>query len=169
MRTLLLRSITLTVLMAGACQLSAQDDEVPPPSAERMKEMKAQKSAYITSQLGLTPEEAQQFWPIYNEFDAKQEQIRKEMRELMKGARDGDDGISEAEADQLLDKGLLNRQKEIDLEKSYVERFKKSIGAVKTLKLRKAERDFNKEVLKRFRERMEDRRGPAGEGRPGRR
>jgi len=156
----MLRTIFLPALMLlGATFSNAQDDELPASTPERMKEIKAQKSAYITTQLSLTPEEAQQFWPIYNEFEGKQEQLRKDLRELMKAAKADGATLSEGEAAQLLDKGLLNRQKELELEKSYLERFKKSIGSVKTLKLKKAERDFNKEVLKRFRERMEERRG----------
>ncbi len=57
---------------------------------------------------------------------------------------------------------MVNRQKELDLEKTYTERFKKAIGAVKTVQLRKAEHDFNREVLRKFRDRMEDRRGKEG-------
>ena len=33
--------------------------------------MKALKTAHITDQLDLTSAEAEKFWPIYNEFDAK--------------------------------------------------------------------------------------------------
>lgn len=164
MRTLLFRTLPLAAsLLIGAVNINAQDDDMPPPSGERLKEIKAQKSAYITSRLELTPEQAQQFWPIYNEMDEKQDALRKEMRELHKNAK-GDSTLTEAEASQIIEKGLQNRQKELDLEKAYAERFKKSIGAVKTLKLKKAERDFNKEVLKRFRDRMEDRKGPGGDG-----
>ncbi len=164
MRTLLFRTLPLAAtLFIGAMSVHGQDDDMPPPSGERLKEIKAQKSAYITLRLELTPEQAQQFWPIYNEMDDKQDALRKEMRELHKGAK-GDSTLTEVEADQILDKALQTRQKELDLEKIYSERFKKSIGAVKTLKLKKAERDFNKEVLKRFRDRMEDRKGPGGDG-----
>ncbi|MBL7952252.1 MAG: Spy/CpxP family protein refolding chaperone [Flavobacteriales bacterium] len=164
MRTLLFRTLPLAAtLLIGSLNVNAQDEDMPPPSGERLKEIKAQKSAYITSRLELTPEQAQQFWPIYNEMDEKQDALRKEMRELHKSAK-GDSTLTEAEASQILDKALQTRQKELDLERTYSERFKKSIGAVKTLKLKKAERDFNKEVLKRFRDRMEERKGPGGDG-----
>lgn len=166
MRTLLFRTLPLaTSLVIGAFGAHAQEDDMAPPAGERLKEIKAQKSAYITAKLELSPEQAQQFWPIYNEMDDKQDALRKEIRELHKGTQ-GDTTLTEAEASQILDRALQTRQKELDLEKAYSERFKKSIGAVKTLKLKKAERDFNKEVLKRFRDRMDDRKGPGGEGRP---
>lgn len=169
MRTLLFRTLPLAAaVLLGVTAAHAQNEDMPPPSGERLKEIKAQKSAYITAQLGLTPEQAQQFWPIYNEYDEKQDALRKETRDMLNDVREGGTAMTEADASRILDKGLENRQKELDLEKAYAERFKKCIGAVKTLKLRKAERDFNKEVLKRFRDRMEERREGDG-GRPGRR
>jgi len=120
----------------------------------------------FTARLELTPEEAQQFWPIYNEFDDKQDVIRKEMRELFRG-QDEEAELNETEAAQVLDKGLQLRQREIDLERGYLEKFKKAIGARKTMLLRKAEHDFNREVLRKFRDRMDERRH--GDGPPPRR
>ncbi|MEO8588680.1 MAG: hypothetical protein ABI432_04875 [Flavobacteriales bacterium] len=163
------RTLLALVLLTGTSFIHAQDDDMPPPSEERMKEIKAQKSAYLTTKLSLTPEQAQTFWPIYNQFDEEREAVRREMRDLIKGARKNGAAMTEAQASELLEKGIASRQRELDLEKAYTERFKKNIGAVKTVELHKAERDFNKEVLRRYRERMEERKGaPGGERQPGR-
>lgn len=152
----LTRTFALATVLFSVITLVAQPD-MPPPTPERLREIKAQKSAFITARLELTPEEAQQFWPIYNEFDDKQDVIRKEMRELFRGPVE-DAELNETEAAQVLDKGLQLRQREIDLERSYLEKFKKAIGARKTMLLRKAEHDFNREVLRKFRDRMDERR-----------
>ncbi len=163
MKNLMNRILLLTALAVSSTSIiHAQEEGLPPLSDERMKEIKAQKSAYITSKLSLTPDEAQKFWPIYNEMDEKQDAIRKEMREMHKDQKKDGVEMTEAEATQLIDKALTNRQKELDLEKAYAEKFKKSIGAVKTVQLKKAERDFHREVLKKFRERMEDKRDGGG-------
>jgi len=161
MKHLLNRILLSLLLLSSVLPATAQPDT--PPSAERMREIQAQKSAYITAQLQLTPEEAQRFWPVYNEFDEKQDALRKEMRGLFKAPL-GEKELSESEAAALLEKGLQQRQKEIDLERSYLDRFKQSIGAVKTLRLRKAEHDFNREVLRKFRDRGEE--GPPPPRRP---
>jgi len=164
MRTFIIRLLPAIILVMSGISTSAQSDDDTPP--ERLREIKAQKSAFITARLELTPEEAQQFWPIYNEFDDKQASLRKDLRALLKDPANGA-GMSEAEAAGLLEKGLQFRQREVDLEKSYAERFKKCIGAVKTLRLRKAEHDFNREVLRKLKDRMQQR-GANGDG-PGRR
>ncbi len=160
-RTLLL----VIVPMLALSTMAQPDDMPPPPSAERLKEIKAQKAAYLTTKLELTETEAQQFWPIYNAFDDAYDVLRKEQHDLHRAARNA----SEADAEALLDKTLAHRQRELDLERTYTERFKKSIGAVKTLKLQKAERDFHREVLRRFKERMDDREGAGRDGPPHRR
>lgn len=145
----ILRPFLFTLIAGIAGMAHAQDGE-PGISPDKMKEIKAQKSAFITQRLALSPEEARTFWPIYDQYDAEMEAVRKEMRS---GRRDrkGSGTLTEADASKAIDEILKNRQDQLDIRKRYVEEFKKSIGAVKTLALEGAERDFNRELLKRMR------------------
>lgn len=162
MNTIFRLPILLLLMCTATFAAQAQEDDMPALSGERLKEIKAQKTAYLTTKLGLTTEEAQRFWPVYNEYDDAREKLRKEMRDLHKSGKE-EGGLTEATAKVMLTKGLDIRTRELELERTYSERFSKSIGALKTVQLVKAERDFNKEVLRRFRDRMEERR----DGRPG--
>ncbi len=114
----------------------------------------------------LSPAEAEKFWPVYNQYDKETEANRKEMRAEHKAAKK-DTELTEAEASAAIDKELAGRQKELDIRKKYAAEFKKTIGAVKTLKLAKAERDFRKELIKRMRDRMGDRQEGGGGRRQG--
>lgn len=151
------RILKTRLVLAGALLFAipsfAQDDDMP-GGADRLKELKAQKAAYITSKLGFTAEEAQRFWPVYNEFDEAREQLRKEMRDMHRSTKEGV-VLSDAQATDILRKQQANREKELTMERTYSDRFVKTIGAPKTLDLYKAERDFNREVLHRFKERRE--------------
>jgi Skp family chaperone for outer membrane proteins len=160
----------LCMLALGlALVAKAQDDELAPLPEGRIQEIKAQRTAFLTQRLDLTPAEAEKFWPVFNQYDKEIEAVRKDMREQHRSLRkDGE--LSESEASAVLDKELASRQKELDIRKKYAAEFKRTIGAVRTVKLGKAERDFHRELLKRMRDRMEDRRGGTGPGgRPGRR
>ena len=161
--------VYILALLLGASPLlvTAQEPPAPELSADRMKEIEAQRSAYITTALSLTPEEAQRFWPLYNEMATKRHGLRKEDRELHRGLRKNEKDPSEAEAEDILEKSLTIKARGLELERSYTERFKNAIGAVKTVKLNKAERDFHREVLKKYKERMEERR-PAPKEKDGR-
>ena len=46
------------------------------------EEIEAQKRAYFTEKLNLTVEEAEKFWPLYNEFQDKRRALRAKRREL---------------------------------------------------------------------------------------
>src|SRR5690554_6683127 len=52
--------------------------------AEHRKKMEAQKVAYLTREMELTPEEAKSFWPVYNTYRSELESITKrvESREV---------------------------------------------------------------------------------------
>lgn len=152
MHTLLFRTLLVSALSFCATTfVSAQDDDHQPPSAERLQEIRAQRSAYLTTRLKLSPDEAQRFWPVYNEFDEAREKLRGEMRELMRGRNDAAKPVGEQEASKALDRGLDIRQRELDLERDYKDRFVKLIGAERTLALHRAEREFQKDMLRRYR------------------
>ena len=147
-----LKYLLIGISIANASVAFAQDDDAPPIREERMKEIKAQKSAYLTRKMNLSPEEAQRFWPIYNQMDeelgAARREHRKYMRELLKKAEP-----TEAEANEFLDRELAMEEKQLAVKKKYDPQLRKAIGAQKLVQLHQAERDFHREVMKRFRER----------------
>ncbi len=147
----LLRHAVLSAAIALAGATFAQDDD-PPIPPDRLQEVKAQRSAYLTQKMGLTPEEAQRFWPVYNQYDMEKEALRTERRDAMHSMR-ADKDLTDAEAAGHIERALASQQRELDLRKRYSAEFIKVIGARKTLELNRAERDFNRELLRRMRDR----------------
>lgn len=163
MSTMIIRNLLSAVALCTPVLLLAQEPEPQIPE-EKLQEIKAQKVAYLTQKMDLTPEESQKFWPVYNQYDKELEALRKERREAHKAVKK-DVELTEAEASAAIDKELASQQKELDVRKKYTTEFKKNVGAVKTMKLFRAERDFNRELLGRMRDRQQGGRG--AEGRPG--
>jgi hypothetical protein len=70
--TAITKKLLITILMATTLTVAfAQNNDngtpPPPPSwDDAKKQFKSEKVAYITSGMGLTVEEAQKFWPLYN-------------------------------------------------------------------------------------------------------
>lgn len=121
---------------------------------EKREKVKALKVAYITEQLELTPEEAQKFWPIYNTFDDKQAELRHEkMRAILNRFQPGSvDKLSEKEASTLLAQMEKIEEDLFNLRKKFIKDLQGIISAKKIIKLKKAEEDFNRELLKQMRE-----------------
>jgi len=146
--------LALVTLLLPAFGMFAQTDDAPALSEERLREVKAQRIAFLTSRLKLTPEEAQVFWPLYNAYDEARETNRKEMRRSLRSKDGAGTTLTEQQAQERLNKGLELRQRELDLERNYKDRFVKTIGAVRTVELVRAEHDFDREVLRKIRERL---------------
>ena len=119
--------------------------------------MKARKAAFLTQRLSLTPEKAQQFWPVYNEYEQKMHELRTANREVMKPS--GSNQWTEEQAAKNVDAFIDFRKNEVALMAEYHEKFKKVLPAAKVARLYRAEEAFKRKVLEELRSR---RAGPKG-------
>lgn len=142
-----MKLVKIFFLLMISVNAIAQDDDLdavqPDPKAEQ--KIKAAHAAYITERLGLTPEEAEKFWPVYREYSQKRQEIRQQMRTAR------EKGTSEKE---LLDLDLKVKQQQLDLEKDYSGRLQKVITPQKMMNLRQAEGDFRKLLLRQIQQRQ---------------
>lgn len=84
-----------------------------------MTELPVLKHVFITKRLQLTPEEAQKFWPIYNQYDNDMQKV------------------------ELQNKHAIPKQKALlDIEKKYLAPFQKVIGPNRANTLFDVESDF---------------------------
>lgn len=102
----------------------------------------ALRIAFISQRLNLTPEEAQKFWPVYNQYTAD---IKKLRENFGMGA-----GKPQLTAEQSLD----FEQKKLDLKKKYKTQFENAIGKDKVNILYSVEEEFRQQ-LRQMREARE--------------
>jgi len=117
-------------------------------SKEAMRKIESARIALITERLGLTPNQAERFWPLYNEFSRQKRDIRSEIS----AARSNFDPktITEQQTQRLMDLQFDAKQKELNLEKEYATRLRKVISSRQLLSLRSAEDDFRRMLLQRI-------------------
>ena len=116
---------------------------------EKKEQIKALKVAFFTTELDLTTNEAERFWPIYNTFDDKQFELRhQKMKTYMRRMNDGSlDKITEKEANTF----LAQIEELFLLRKKFMQNVRTILPAVKIVKLKKAEEDFNRKLLQQYR------------------
>lgn len=121
---------------------------------EKREKIKAYKVSFLTTELELTPTEAEKFWPIYNAYDDKQFELRHQKMKTYLQRLDGDNinSISEKEAASLLSQMEANDKELYLLRVKYSSDVKKILSAKKILKLKKSEDDFNRKLLKQYRD-----------------
>ncbi|MEO7978468.1 sensor of ECF-type sigma factor [Flavobacterium sp.] len=125
-----------------------------PQNDEKREKIKAYKVSFLTTELELTSSEAQKFWPVYNAYDDKQFELRHEKMKTYLRRLDDDNvnSISEKEAAILLSQ-IESTDKELYLlRQKYMVNLKKILSAKKILKLKKSEDDFNRKLLKQYRD-----------------
>ncbi|MAP54976.1 sensor of ECF-type sigma factor [Altibacter sp.] len=121
---------------------------------DRHEKIKALKRAYITEALELTTTEAEKFWPIYNAYEEKMHTLkRNERKEFRIFKDDGIETLSESEANALIEKVNDYHAKEYQYRTALLQDLKNVLSAKKILRLKKAEDDFKRQLLKQYRQR----------------
>ena len=155
MKNALIFTLLLSSLAAFAQPKTTSDAEALEKKKEKIEAMKV---AYLTNELELTVEESQAFWPVYNELQDKEIELRSDQLRTFKGL--GDNEMSDEDIEKMIysiaDAGI-NIAK---LRKSYLDDFIEVIGSNKTAKFMRAEKEFGRRMMAR----MKGSKGPQHRG-----
>ena len=143
----------LIAILIFSTEINAQSNR---NNAQQKEQIKVQKIAFITKQLSLTPSEAQQFWPVYNEYDAKRFKFYQTTNKTLRQINNSTN-LSDSELEKLATKYLNSQLQEAQLNIDYHEKFKKVLPIKKVVKLYAAEKKFRNMLLKRIREQKKGR------------
>ncbi|HEX8060011.1 MAG TPA: hypothetical protein VF473_03705 [Cyclobacteriaceae bacterium] len=141
MKKILTPILLLMMIAFGVAAQQPEDNDQPQqPDPKAQEKINSLRIAYLTDKLGLTPDQAEKFWPIYREFAERRREIRAEFRDAQKGVnRDKPDPKKQQE---LVDLSLKVKQRVLDLEKDYSGRLMKVVTAEQMLRLPNAEAEF---------------------------
>jgi len=137
-----MKKILLILVMAlGISVVShAQDDDGEKGNGSRIE---ALKIAYLTKKLNLSTDEAQRFWPIYNQYMVEIRKTRMDARQNKEGE-------------------LPTEEKLLNIRKKYNGEFNKALSTEKINTFFKAEKEFGtvlqKELMERRMQKAENRR-----------
>lgn len=108
--------------------------------------LKAKKVAFFTQKLNLNSDEAEIFWPVYNEYQEKKDDLfqqRKSIYDDFKGAS----RLSNKEVGELLTRLTQIAKDEASLLESYIAKFKEILPDKKVAQLFVVEEDYKKFLL----------------------
>ncbi|MEJ8842320.1 hypothetical protein WG954_07990 [Lacibacter sp. H375] len=123
----------MLVLALGITGFAFAQDEQPDP--KQQEKIKALEVAFISRKLNLTENEAQRFWPIYNEY-------KRDVNQVMLTQRNNPN------------KDVVDdEQRILDIRKKYRDRFVGVIGQPRMNKFFQAEREFRGVLLNQLKNR----------------
>lgn len=117
------------------------------------EKMEAYKVSFLTTKLDLSADEAKIFWPIYNDYQREQAALRKDRMQKMISFRKVTeiDDLSDTEIQNLILNDFDFRQRELNIEKKYYNKFKANLPIKIVGKFYRAQEAFKKELLSKFR------------------
>ena len=143
--------LSLILILSFQTQLFSQ--------GKNMERMRSQRVAFYTEKLDLSEEEAEKFWPVYNDYISQKEKINNERSTLMRGLLSEMENMNEKEIEE-------SHQKFIDIQSSahklflqYDAKFLEILPASKVMKLYITEIQFKQFLLRQIGEQGRHRQG----------
>jgi len=119
--------------------------------------LQIERIAYFTEKIGLTPEEAQLFWPVYNEMDNLRTALFEEKAAIMHKFTNESDKMNDRQIEEQLTRLVAIQQKEMALPAEYDAKFRKVLSARKVMNLYVAEMGFRNYLLQKMRNQRPER------------
>ncbi len=116
-----------------------------------MADFEKRKMEFIAKEAGLTQEEADRYFPIYNELSKKKFELHRQHRERVDELKRNNRNMSDAEYKKILDNDVEIRLKEVEYDKEYSGKFEKALPPEKLYKAQQAERKFLQNEVTKFR------------------
>ncbi len=113
--------------------------------------IKSLKVGFITQELELSSQEAEKFWPLYNEYDKQMSQLNEERIESLKKLYTVAANTPENEIQELIQRGFKAERGLTDLREKYHKKFMSVLPLYKVAKLYAVELEFQRKVMQHIR------------------
>ena len=137
-KSILITLILLLLAWEGFAQRPGQIDP---------EKLQAARIAFITTRIDLKPEQAEKFWPIFNEYNDKREATMRQIAELNRNT----ESITEDQAKDRIKKRFELQQTMLNEEQQFVQKASGVLTAKQILMLNNIARDFTRQLYQRQR------------------
>lgn len=135
----------ILAIMIPSLRMVAQN-----PDRERLD---AYKIAFFTRRMNLTSQEAEKFWPVYNEFTSQRNQLQLEKQSIMRTFNQSEGTLSEKEINELSNRYLEILVREsavaVDVHKKVME----LLPPGKVIRMYQAENQYRLQLLNELQQR----------------
>ena len=147
----IIRTLCIATLLLAAVPVFAQNERNDHRRNEWREKMKAEKIGFLTSEIGLTPDEAKSFWPVYEMVEKAREEATRQFFEAFRALegsiqeQKGDAVISEALNAYLAANENLNA-----IDRRYIGEYRRILSSEKIARLYFAEEKFRRNQINRL-------------------
>jgi hypothetical protein len=165
MKRFILIVMTVVLCFGAYAQDKPQKERKKSQHEEIFNKLHNEKIAFFTSEIDLTPEEAQKFWPVYNQFlKESQKAHSKTMKALQALKNKSGEKLTEVEMQKRVDEYVASIAAQDEVFVKYAEEFKKVLPIEKVAKLYVAEERFRIKMIRGFRDKGSGQKGSMDSG-----
>jgi len=139
---------SLIIFLAAFANMATLD-------AQGIDRIRNEKIAFFTRKMNLTSDEAEKFWPVYNDYSNRKQKIAQDRNALVKYASQNYSNLTEKEIEDSGNKIIDFQVSESALAKEYHDKFKQVLPPEKVILLYATEIQFNSFLLNQLQERRQ--------------
>lgn len=110
------------------------------------EKLQAARVAFVTNRLSLSPEQAEKFWPLYNEHEDNRKELMRELYRISKKAKE--ESLSESAARALIDERFDLQKALLEQEKEFLYKVSETLSPQQALRLNETNRDFARHIYR---------------------
>ncbi|MBK9391849.1 MAG: hypothetical protein IPN68_17270 [Bacteroidetes bacterium] len=137
-------SILFLLLLLAIVSVKAQN-------ANREK-LDAYRVGFFTKKLNLTSEEAERFWPAYNDYQKKKTELLRERVMMVRDFNQNESSLSEKELTQIGDNLIATISRENEMAQDFHKRLKELLSPAKVIRYYQAENQWKAQLLNELQE-----------------
>ncbi|MCK9325954.1 MAG: hypothetical protein M0P69_10715 [Bacteroidales bacterium] len=146
-----MKRVIITTLALVVLTTLTLGQEKRPRFRANMELMRSERVSFLTNKLQLTVDEAEKFWPLYNEYQKKREELFFARQKMM--PRNFDPAkATDKDLEEMLNNMLDEDVKLAELKREYFLKIREALPVRKVLMLHRAEQEFMNHLLNRIHE-----------------
>lgn len=151
---------SILIIVVLLCSLTGMAQRQFDPQTIEL--IKTKKIAFMTEAIGLTSQEAEKFWPVYNELEKERYSLMDKKRDLEQKSETMKAGTSESDYRKLAIEIAATHVSEGKLIEEYNLKLLNILPAEKVVKLYRAEGKFRGYLMHEFRKGQDDKKEKVG-------
>lgn len=148
--------LILLLICTFAVSLSAQQHKEPQrqQKSQRYQQIQSAKIAFFSAEMELTPDEAENFWPLYNEYWKARERANRRSFQALRSINkivNGNQKVTNQALKNLMETYISNITAEGEIHKEYYKKFLEIFSVEKVAKMYATEENFRIKMIHQLR------------------
>ena len=127
-------ALSLAISLPGIAQVNEEFGYLASDIEAARTIIQTERKILIMREMTLTNEQAQAFWPLYDEYNAEVKKVEDLRIKVITDYAANYDAMTDAVAKKLLDESLKYEENRLKLKKSYVRKFRKILPETKVVR-----------------------------------